>query len=201
MCEPTTIAMAGLSIAGSASTLYSQQKAGADQAQYESDLYTQTSNISLQNYLRQTQAVGNQLTQQAAAASQSAEASSLQTAQAQSAANVSAGERGINGNSVHLLLSDFARHEAQNNFNLRTNLGWMSAQSSEELVGLRAQTQAHIAGATPNPVVMPSGIGAALQIGSAVVGAVDRHQQISRSGVYDPANKSSTWMYKPLFSS
>lgn len=142
----------------------------------------------------------DRLLQENAAVGQQAEVNSIATAQAVASGRVAAAEAGVMGKTVNVLLNDFKRQEASNNFALQTNQDWMRRQAEDEARALQAQTRSNIAGATPSPIYSPTGLGAALQIGSTVFAGYDKHLQLQKSGPYDPTGKTPSWMYNDLFS-
>lgn len=201
MCDPVSLTMAGLSIAGTTAGYIGQQQAAADQAKYQNERYSETARIALENYQSQINQQQARFGQEVALTADQAMANQIEAMKLRSTASVAAGEAGVAGNSVQALLDDFSRQEAMNRFSLATNLGWKEDQMDEELRAAQADARSQIASATPVPVRQPSLLGAALQIGTAAFGGFDTFQRNQRIGPYNP-NPNATgnsWLTKRLF--
>jgi hypothetical protein len=190
MCAPAVIpiAMGAISAAGTAASYIGQKQAADAQAAYGQDIYRYVKKSATANYYQQVNQIQTRVGQEQAKAGNEMLSNSLAAASAKSKAAVSLGERGVTGNSVNVLLSDFDRIEAQNHQALATNLQWMQQQAGQDILSARAQALDRIHGATPQPTVAPSLLAAALQLGGTALKTYDSVQFATRSGVYDQGN-------------
>ena len=104
------------------------------------------------------------LQQEAISATGLAFKASIQRAKAVSTARTASGEAGVAGLSIDALLRDFNASESRFREGLKDNLVISREQSKSRLKGLAANAASRIAAATPQPVPMPSFLGAALRI-------------------------------------
>jgi hypothetical protein len=196
MCDVAGLILGGLSVAGSVASARAQNKAAEEQAEYQNRLYSETGDAALQNYAIQIDAIQDRLGQETAAASQQATLQSSAIQSQQATARVAAGERGVEGNSVELLLQDFTRLEAQTNLDFQTNLQWMADQAGDEMQALQADGQNQINAVTPRPVSgadpLATGIGVIGSLLSITDSALQRQQQ----GPYNPNNRNP--IFQPL---
>lgn len=196
MCD---VVSAGLLVASAASTavgVAAQQKAAKDQRKYENNVYSATAKAANTNYIQTISQTNVQRSQVEAATGQQAVQADMAVRSAQAAQAVASGEAGATGNTMDLLLRDFDRVKAQDNFNLDTNREWRDQQTEQNLLSAQAQANNQTTSALPRPVQMPSVLVAALQIGSSAFTAYDQSQQHSRSGPYDPNNNDDNWLFK-----
>lgn len=184
--------MGGLQVAQTVTGYLGQKQEADAQQKYQNKVYGETAKAATENYLRTVNSLNTRFQQDTAASSEAAMQNSVQAAQARGTATTAAGEAGVEGNSVQLMLHDFSRIEASNNSNLYTNLQMEQQQIGDEMRSARAQAQSQIAQAAPSPVHQPSLLGAALQIGTTAFDTVDRIHQVQRTGVYDP-NYRGKW--------
>lgn len=192
MCTPLAAIpiLGGMQAAQSVVGYMGEKQAAEDQQKYQNKVYSQTAKAATENYLHTLDSLNTRFTQDTSAASETAQQNAVAGAQARGTAATAAGEAGVEGNSVQLLLHDFSRIEATNNANLYSNLLMEQQQMAEEAKSARAQAQSQVAQAAPSPVHQPSFLGAALQIGTTAFDTLDKFQQQKRSNVYDANNKS-----------
>jgi hypothetical protein len=184
MCEPATISLAlgGLAIATSAATgivsyMGQQRQADAGVA-YQEALIQSHNNQMIQNaalatesYTQQAQQLAVREQEEDEKAGQDIQQTQLEAAQARARARVAAGEAGVAGLSVDSLFADFYRQEDIFRESVRRNRELGRQQYKRNLKGLQSQAQGRIASIqpyVPKPVIRPSFLGSALQIGSDV---------------------------------
>lgn len=184
MCEPATISLAlgGLAIATSAATgivsyMGQQRQADAGVA-YQEALIQSHNNQMIQNaalatesYTQQAQQLAVREQEEDEKASQDIQQTQIEAAQARARARVAAGEAGVAGLSVDSLFADFYRQEDIFRESVRRNRELGRQQYKRNLKGLQSQAQGRIASIqpyVPKPVIRPSFLGSALQIGSDV---------------------------------
>ncbi len=184
MCEPATISLAlgGLAIATSAATgivsYVGQSQQAAAQAAYQSQVaqvqnqqILENARLANESFLRQSEQENLRQQQEGEKAGQEIQQTQIEAAQARARARVAAGEAGVSGLSVDSLFADFYRQEDVFRESVRRNQDFSRLQSQENIKGFRAQAQGRIASIrpyVPEPVVRPSFLGTALQIGSDV---------------------------------
>jgi hypothetical protein len=184
MCEPATISLAlgGLAIATSAATgivSYMGQQRQADAGvTYQEALIQSHNNQMIQNaalatesYTQQAQQLAVREQEEDEKASQDIQQTQIEAAQARARARVAAGEAGVAGLSVDSLFADFYRQEDIFRESVRRNRELGRQQYKRNLKGLQSQAQGRIASIqpyVPKPVIRPSFLGSALQIGSDV---------------------------------
>lgn len=190
MCAPAIIpiAIGAISAAGAAASYASQKDAADAQSAYGKDVHRYVKKSATANYYQQVQQIQGRLGQEKVRTSDEALKNTLAAARAKSNASVVMGERGVQGNSVNVLLSDFDRIEAQNHDALSTNYQWMQQQAGQDILASRAAALDRIHGSTPQPVAYPSMLATALQIGGSALKTYDSVQFATRSGVYDQSN-------------
>lgn len=186
MCEPVSMTMLALSVAGTAASFAAQQQQASAQSSYENKQYAATGQAALTNYNQQTGAQGGRLIQNDAQAAQAQYQNAVNGMQARAHANTSAVEAGVGGNSVQDLLNDFTRVEATNADTIRTNNQWATQQSTQDERALQSQAQNRITAALPAPVQYPSIAGSLVQMGASSLSAYDTYQQRDMQGVYNP---------------
>lgn len=200
MCEPVTLTMMGLAIASAAVSYSAQQKQANDQAKYQNTLQDQANTSASESYRFGTQGVTSRLIQNDQQASQALAQNAVAGMSARATAATSAGESGIDGNSVNALLGDFSRIEAANNYDITTNRQWATDQAQQDERGMQSEAKSRIAAAMPGPINYPSMAALALQVGAASYAGWDKHQQITRTGPYNPNNQNSGWTKPLMFS-
>jgi hypothetical protein len=171
MCFPLAIPLAAMAVSAGSAVAANQaqgQQAKA-QAKYGNKMYSSTAAAAMQNYQQQIGSSNLRVQQEGAATDQQAGNNAIAGMQSRSRAAASAGESGVEGNSVSLLLNDFSRIEADNNFNLYTNLSNMKQQSYQDLLAAHAGAQSQVAGVAPRPVQGPSSLGLGLNIANSAL--------------------------------
>jgi hypothetical protein len=184
MCEPisaTAVAvLSGLAIAASTVSgivgYVGQQRAANQQQAYQDALVQQRNQQIIENqrlaqeaYLQQSQQVNVRQQQEEEKAVQDTQSFQIEAMQARARARVASGEAGVSGLSVDNLIADFYRQEDFYKQGIQRNVEFSRQQSQEDIKGLRSQTEGRyqtIQPYLPEPVVRPSLLGTALQIGA-----------------------------------
>lgn len=164
------IAYAALSTAG---TLYStsQQQSNADaQAKYQEQVYKANADIANRAAIQNYAALNQREIEQRAAAAQAIGQVSAQAKQAAGTARVAAGEAGVGGVSVDALLGDFERQQLAYTSSTLRNEKFAALQLASEKDAIHSQTEGRILSALPQPVQKPDFFGAALRIGTDLLG-------------------------------
>lgn len=121
------------------------------------------------NYYRNLANIGERVSQERTATSDSATQIAIETARSQGTARALAAERGVTGKSVGLLLDDFERTAGSNYLTLGTNLNWLRRQAAEDSRGLHAETEDAIRQNRPVPIRGPSSSALAINLGSTLL--------------------------------
>lgn len=161
MCEPTT-ALAIASIASTAATAYSQDRAAkiqtqANQTQYDNTMTAMRFNLANANVTKQ---------QEAENASQKIIENNAQVRRDQSKATVAAGEAGVSGLSVDALLAELGGAGGRANTNIRTQQERTDRAIEADKMNVWAGSASQI-----NQLKTPQGadwLGAAVRIGTTV---------------------------------
>jgi hypothetical protein len=202
MCEPisaSTLLIGGLSAATAATSYAAQSSSANAQAEYQNEVYTRTRGLATEDYLREAQVLGVHSIQDQAAVSEQAVQNRIAQYQGEGGAAATLADRGIDGNSVHLLMSDYERLGALNDSNIVTNFQNRQTQLEQEVGALKSEAANRIAGATPRPVDTPSLLGTSLQIATGLTGAYDHQQRINKTGPYSSGSISGFWDKPFLF--
>jgi len=155
-----TAASAGVSFAGQA------QQASAQKYQYEESQRLANENLQLQY---QQMAVRQREEQIAKA--QQVQMIRQEAETAFGSIRTEAGESGIQGNTVNILLAEFERQQAESLANLNMNYDFRNRQLQIEQLGLRGQAEAAMIRAYPQ-VSSPSIAAPIIQTGAGVLNAV-----------------------------
>jgi len=183
MCSPTTMMVASLAM--SAVQGYSQYQDG----KYQNELAIEEAQNANTAYIDQTKQVALADIQRDDASAQKLEQNAIDAAQARGRAITSAGEAGVSGVSVDMLLNDFYRQEARFADGVIHNNYIERAQSEQERLGLQSQAKSRVNSAMSryNPNV---GLGAALTIGDEALSAGSRYYNQTRGNkVSNPKRK------------
>jgi hypothetical protein len=191
MCDVIGGTMAALSIASSGVSYYAQSEAANEQADYQNRMYSENGRIALENYFSGIGELNARAFQERAAASQEAVGIQDRIAAARATSAVIAGEAGVTGNSVTLLIQEFSRIENEANLDLQTNLQWQEDQRAAEMKALQAQAKGQVSAATPGPVSMPSPIAAGLSLANSLLGITDSAMYRQQRGPYNPEKRNS----------
>ncbi len=184
MCEPTTIALAGLAISAASTAtgfIGAQQQADA-QEEYNAFQQEQTRLNAEAAYANDFNAEQARLSQEAAADSREIQEAQIDAAKARATARTAAGEAGVSGLSVDALIADFNRSEARFRDATRQQQEFDTLASRDRLRQADARKQSRINSAVPQPVQRPSFLGAALRIGGAGVSAAG---ELESEGFFD----------------
>lgn len=153
MCDATAIALSSLVIkAGSEVAGAIGQKKKAEQNEQESN----------QAFLRSVADLTARVTEERQAADERIREGQQQAAAAAATARVSAGESGVTGVSVDLLLGDIERQRGEQATSVRSNLAAFERQAKREERGLEATRVSRIRSVPkPNPFLTALRIGGA----------------------------------------
>jgi multidrug efflux pump subunit AcrA (membrane-fusion protein) len=196
MCEPMTMAAAGLALGATTSAVGyvgSMQQANA-QAAYQDALVQQRNQQmrenerqAMESYNAQLHQITRQQQQLNDQASGDLTAAGVAAARARSTARTTSGEAGVAGLSVDTLLMDFDRQEASYRDSVLHNREWQLEQGEYNKTALGHQAAGRIASMqpiVPQPVQMPSFLASALQIGGHGLDAVSGYQSATRSNEF-----------------
>lgn len=162
MCEPTTAVTIGSAVVSTG--LGIAQNALGYSAQ--EDAYEQNKKSAEESAMAQIQAIKQQQQQMAQASSRSTFMADLEARRAAAVTSVSAGESGVAGSSVDMILADIERQRLQFKTDEQANLKNASQQAAMEAQGVEAQKRGRI-----NAVPRGSATGAILgSVGSVASG-------------------------------
>lgn len=180
MCEPTTLALAGLGISAVSTgvSFVGQQQAANAQQDYNDYLEEQTrlnAEAAYNDTVRQENAA---LVETRAAQSQELQEAGIEAAKARATARVAAGEAGVAGLSVDALINDFYRSEARYRDAVRQQGEFDTRARDERLRAADSQRQSRINSARRPDPQRPSFLGAALRIGGDALGTFGEIRRI-----------------------
>ena len=187
MCEPMTIAVAGLALsaASTAASMEAQQQQAESQDAFNRQRQAVGTQRSLENYLNQTrQARSRQIQEREAAANEINEVY-REARKRISTAQVAGAESGVAGGSLQDLLNNFQRQQLEFGTDVRRNLEFREDNIEDQLESVRIGAQANIENLQFMPSARPSFLGAALRIGSSGLGAYNQYMQ--NTGGYGPS--------------
>lgn len=101
--------------------------------------------------------------------------------QARARAVTAAGEAGVSGNSIDMLLRDFAAREMNYTSNITENVKRRSDQTDREMLSARAGAQSQVNMAR-SPIEKPSLLDAGLRIAGSALGAYSQYLYIPKKG-------------------
>lgn len=175
MCDPTTIAVAGLLLtAGSATTAYvGQQQQASAQRSYQSSVQAAQNEA----YLQQATALRQQQNLEAEAAARESQKVAKQTKETLATVRTAAGEAGVAGISVEALVQDFERNSYSQleAIDRQKQLGDVSITNQLEAARLGTYN-ANIG--SNSPIARPSFLATALQIGTGAVNSAGTYYQL-----------------------
>ncbi|WP_067516908.1 virion core protein, T7 gp14 family [Endozoicomonas ascidiicola] len=174
MCDPVSIAVASMAMAGG-SAIASHQ-AQSNQAKVQDALYEQNKVNSYASMRNQYLGIQNRQSQEMEAASQQVQQRTLQAMEDQATANVAAGEAGVSGFSVERVLQDMGASASRDISTIEQNRDWTMSQLTEEAKGIATQTQSRINGVSQG--VKPSPWATAFQLGGAAVNSYGLKNQL-----------------------
>jgi len=169
---------AALTVASTAATAYGQHQQAEATEQYQAAVMADRNRqieenykLAKTSYIEQSKQLQNRLQQEGERVSAEQMASQKEAAQARATARVAAGEGGVAGLSVDTLLRDFFRQEAMFRDSTNRQLSDITAQTEQEIKGLKAQAEGRVQSIRPyipEPIERPNYLGAALRIGGSV---------------------------------
>lgn len=163
--------------AAGAATQYAENNQKAKAAGREgAERYRSVSEAALEDYNTNSRQLTIRNAQEDAAASQEAIALSHEADEASGSARAIAGARGVGGNTVDALLSEFSAIESENLFAGVRNRLWSRMAIEDHRLGLRSAAQQRISGAAPSRVFGQSGLSLALDIGGAGLNAAANYR-------------------------
>ena len=178
MCDPTSIAVAGLLLStASATTAYVGQQ---QQANQQRDYQKSVQEAQNEAYQQQASALRQQQNLEAEAAARESQKVAKQTKETLATVKTAAGEAGVTGISVEALVSDFERNSYSQleAINRQKQLGDISI--TNQLEAARMGTYNANIGAN-SPIARPSFLATALQIGTGAVNSAGTYYQLKGS--------------------
>lgn len=184
MCEPTTIAMMAVAVAGSLASLHSQGQAASAQKDHQNKLMIQrqqqmavNQQLANQSAANEQDQVNRQLGERDIQASQKIQQNAEQAAQARAQAQVAKAESGVTGHSVDTLIGDLSRREGRYADSVRANIEGFRVDAEAQKQAIDSKRRGRIASVTPyiqKPVAGPDYLGAVVSIaGAGVSGYAD----------------------------
>lgn len=156
MCEPVSITLGVMAVAGAASTIAGQntqrQMAKGLENQKKNaqdDLIIENRRRATHDYLRQVRLEQSQQTQEAASLAEQSQDVSRQTVGATGKAQASAAERGVAGNSLEMVINDYEFQQNQEVGRLRINQEMKNRQHEESIGGYGDQFDQRAASVKP----------------------------------------------------
>lgn len=135
MCEPVSIAMAAIAVAGSLAQSHASNEAIKADNEFQTERFRQTQDNANKNFFQQAAQANLRLVQEEEAGAQTIQQTNIEKARAKSAATVSAGEAGVSGISVDALLADFSRSADSKNEATRRNMDFIGDQTQKDIEG------------------------------------------------------------------
>jgi len=166
--------------AASAGVSFAGQKASADA---QAAQFKQSERLSQANLVNQYQEMAVRQRQEQIAKAQQVEQLTNEASKAYGNIQTTAGESGITGNTVSILMEEFKRQQTESLSNLNLNYDFRQRQLQIEQLGLQGQTQANIIRSYPTQA-QPSILSPIFQTGGAALGAVDRYGSPTGMGRY-----------------
>ena len=204
----TTITIIAIAISvamsvAAAAVQYMQQQAAAEANQRnqaammkaQDEAIAQNAALANRAYMEETKTLQEKQRQTEEIAVQRELGVSINAAQARSTALTAAGESGVSGQSVNMLLSDYTRQEVDYRFQSQTQVGYERDQMQRELEGAQMKAEGRTQSMKPyqaQPVQYPSLLGAGLRVG-ADVGKQGYDYYRSRPEVPNVPDTSPSW--------
>jgi hypothetical protein len=163
MCNP--IISAGISAASQVLQIVGESQATDEYNRSQARYYKETAEAANQNARNQYYALSLRQQQEAAKASREAQNAQKQSRAAQATALAAAADSGTSGNSVDMLIADYARSEADYRDAVLQNLEMTTTQLENEKQSVFAQTKSTINAAKPQFKSKPGLLGSVLKIG------------------------------------
>lgn len=171
MCNPILLGVGGLiaGIGGSVVSYTGQQAQASDMRAYQQAMYEQTRVQATQSLVSQYGDLAVRQAQEARKASQEMQVIARQALEARAKAFASSLEAGVSGVSVQNLMTDYVRREGEFMQRSMTQSKEVIQQLQRQKMGLMAEAESRILGATPRPIAGPSALALGLNIaGSAM---------------------------------
>lgn len=168
--------------AASAGVAYAGQKSSADAAAAQ---FKQSEKLSQANLVNQYSSMAIRQREEQIAKAQQVEQLTNEAAKAYGNIQTTAGESGIQGNTVNSLMEEFKRQQGESLSNLQMNYDFRNRQLQIEQLGLQGQTQSNIIRAYPTQS-QPTILSPIFQTGASAMNAVDRYGS--------PAGMSRYWL-------
>lgn len=180
MMLATTAASAGLSFAGQA------QQASAQRYQYQ-----EAQRLSNENLQLQYRQMAIRQREEQVAKSQQVQQIRAEAEQAFSTISTEAGESGIQGNTVNILMGEFERQQGEALANLNLNYDFRQRQIQLEQLGFRGRAESAVIQAYPNQTA-PSIASPLLQIGGGLLNTVNMYGNPDRMPSLGGSSPSQT---------
>ena len=156
MCEPVSITMATVAVAGAAASIAAQNQArqvakGNENAHKNAvdDQIIENRRRATHDYLREVRLEQLQSTQETEALTEKSNDIAHNVAEAKGTTVAGAAERGVSGNSLDSILSDFDFQQNQEVGRLRINQGMKDQQHVENIGGYNDEYNARVTGVKP----------------------------------------------------
>lgn len=179
MC--TAMAMAatalGINTAQTAASFIGQSNMAKAQARFQE----KQGAAANEAYRANLEALGLMRQQDISAASDQQQEVQREALQARSRAATAAGEAGVSGNSIDMLLREFQARELNFNSNIAENVKRRSDQTDREMLSARAGAQSQVNMAR-SPIEKPSFLDAGLRIAGSAFGAYNQFLHIPPKG-------------------
>lgn len=156
MCEPVSITMGVLAVGGAVASIAGQNQQRQMAKGFENqkknaqdDLIMENRKRATHDYLRQVRLEQSQETQENQALAETSQDIRRDTATAKATGIASAAERGVGGNSVEMLISDYEFQQGQEIGRLRMNQEQKDAQHRENIGGFQDQFDQRVTAVQP----------------------------------------------------
>lgn len=169
MCEPISMTVGTLALAGGSAIAgaASQASAAKQQSVFQNQRYTKTAENAMTAYRDGLSQLMIRDNQEYGAASREATTASRVVTSQKATAKTLVSSAGLSGNSVNSLMREFDSLDADNQLVIDSNLRMKQDQIGQNMRALRTDTQNRINSVEPQPVSGPSPFALALNLGSA----------------------------------
>lgn len=175
MCDPVSLSIAGLALAGTTSTIgYIQQHRAATKAADENAAFFDANKkAAIDAEVLQSREIGLRQSEELLASATAQQDINLSEEAALSTARVSAAEAGITGHSVDAVLNDIATQGSKERQRMQTNSELQQQQLQREKEGVLAQAQGNINTVRQADIRQPSILTPILATSGAALNSLD----------------------------
>jgi len=183
MCDPVSLGVAGLALSGTTAVVSGAQQSSAARAQnryqgmvyrqgqlqydqelgyrdqltsHQEEMFTENALSANENAIENYREIQERIGQDAVVAAMEINNIVEQSREATASTVANAGERGVEGASVNVLLDNIKSAELGASENIRMEQGWRLDGMMGMMDEVEAQTQARINSMTPNPIPLPA---------------------------------------------